>query len=314
MENRVGMTSMKYEAWVLKNLKVSSRFGDEVLVFCPFHDNATSPACCVNIKKGLYVCYGCNAKGHISDMAKRVGTPLTAVYTAEAISDGLQRLRAGEAKAEAVRKLPEAWLDQFAWKRPHRYWTEERKFRPETCREWKLGYDRHSNAGVIPIRDVKGNLLGIVRRRLGKLASGEPRYLYPKGFKISWHLFGSHNLDPNATHDIVCITEGSLDTIALWEAGFHSVALLGARLHPHQLTILTGHDIDTLTLCLDNDEAGVHATQVVAQQVMAEAFQPYVWRTLNGKKDAASMSIMQRKFAVSTAENYLRLRLKASSE
>ena len=302
---------MRYEQWVIKNLNVSSRFGDEVLVLCPFHKNSSTAACCVNIRKGLYVCYSCGAKGHITDMAKALRAPLTAHFDAEAVGEGLQRLRAAEANTEAVRKLPEKWLDQFGWQRPHKYWTEERKFKEETCVDWKLGYDKHSNSGIIPIRDVKGNLLGVVRRKLGKLNAGEPRYLYPKGFKISWHLFGAWRIEDG--DGPLCVCEGSLDAIAMTEAGYTAVALLGARLHPHQLTILTGGKFDDVVLCLDNDEAGQHASKVAAAQLVAEGFNVQVSRKIDGKKDPASMTIMQRRIAVSGAESYMRLRIRDAS-
>ena len=303
---------MRYEQWVTKHLKVSSRFGEEALVFCPIHKNSSTPAMSVNLSKGLYICYSCGAKGHLSDLSLRLGAPLTAVFDAEALGQGLARLRAGESPTEATQKLPEEWLDRFGWKKPHRYWTEERKIAPDVCRKWKLGYDSHSNSGTIPIRDMNGNVLGVIRRRLGKLKEGEPRYLYPRGFKISWHLYGAHFLKDEKLDQVV-ITEGSLDCIAMDQAGFHSVALLGARLHPHQLTILSGLDVDTIVLSLDNDRAGRHATQTVAAQLLSEGFTVQVARTFRGKKDPSSMALLQRKMSVNMAESYLRLRLRNAS-
>lgn len=303
---------MKYEQWVIKHLKVSSRFGDEALVFCPLHDNSSSPAMSINVAKGLYVCYGCGAKGHLSSLAKAVGSPLTAVFDAGALAQGLGRLRAGEAATEATQKVPEEWLDRFRWQKPHRYWIKERNIDPETCMKWKLGYDKQSDSGTIPIRDINGNCLGVIRRRLGKLGEGEPRYLYPRGFKISWHLYGAHFLADRKLDNVV-ITEGSLDCIAMDQAGYTSVALLGARLHPHQLTILTGMDVETITLCLDNDKAGKHATQVVAAQLIAEGFKVNIAKHVRDKKDPSSMSVFQRRLVVKSAESYLRLRLKQVS-
>lgn len=301
---------LKYEQWCVKHLSVKSRFGDEVLTLCPFHDNKTTPSCSVNMRKGLFVCYSCGEKGHISKMAKRVGSPLTAVYDAGAIGQGLDRLRTLGEASEAVQRLPESWLDRFKWEKPHRYWTEERGFDPETCRQWKLGYDSSHNAGTIPIRDVQGNVLGVVRRHIGRLRPGMPRYMYPKGFKISWHLFGAHLMTGVKAEQVV-LTEGSLDAIAMNEAGFHAVALLGARLHPHQLTIMSGFDVDRVTLMLDNDEAGIHAAQVVSSQLQAEGFNVYMARRFKGVKDAGEMSEAQRVAAIDHAQSYLRLRLKA---
>ncbi|NBO55083.1 MAG: hypothetical protein EBU84_10945, partial [Actinobacteria bacterium] len=47
-----------------RHLDIRSKSGLEWQAVCPFHED-TSPSFSVNIRKGLYICYACGAKGNM---------------------------------------------------------------------------------------------------------------------------------------------------------------------------------------------------------------------------------------------------------
>lgn len=316
---------MKYQRWIEDNLRPSSVFGAEALCLCPFHDNKTSPALCINMNSGLFVCYSCGEKGHINRISEVVGSPVTKFFTAGAVRDRLDRVGGSQGNVAPLKVLSEGTLRRFHPERPHKYWTQERGLSEKTCLKWQLGYDPNGRRkgtdgefvterhAIIPIRDSRGRLLGVIRRRLGTIQKGQPRYLYPWGFKISHHLYGVHHLRGKRIENLV-ITEGSIDAMLFDQEGFASVALLGSQLHPQQMHLISGLNITgAIILALDNDTPGIHATRVTAAKLVADGYEVLVASSFNGCKDAGDMSRLQRRLSIEGAQNYLRLRLREAS-
>lgn len=47
----------------------TSAWGQNLPVWCPFHINEDTPAGSVNVMKGVYFCFACEAKGSVIDLA-----------------------------------------------------------------------------------------------------------------------------------------------------------------------------------------------------------------------------------------------------
>ena len=82
--------------------------------------------------------------------------------------------------------------------------------------------------------------------------------LYSKGLRKSRVLFGINHVEAT---DFICVTEGSLDTMWLDQCGYTSVALLGANMSKQQEELLLSLQKKEIVLCLDNDKAGINATE-----------------------------------------------------
>lgn len=295
---------MSYAAWVDQNFRVEARMGNEFSILCPFHKDSHA-SCCVNVVKGLFICYSCGAKGSIHDISRKINVPLTRVFNPEELT---QRISKARAPMAPVKTLPERHLLKYRHKTP--YW-HGRGLSDETIDLFDLGYDPPTRSVTIPIRTVRGNLLGVVKRRTYKVPDGEPRYIYPKGFKISQHLFGGHLLAECDPDEPLVITEGSIDCMTVWEAGYPAVALLGAQLHPHQRSMLTAKaPTDNIVLFLDNDKAGQHATSQVAPQLMAAGFNVKVAVYPDKRKDPADLTNAERLAAIDGAIAFTALRIK----
>lgn len=296
----------RYSQWVDKNLVVKSRMGSEWLVLCPFHVNANTPSCCVNVAKGMFVCYSCGEKGNIKRMSEKLNRPLTMSFNAEDIRISLAKFSKPEEVAQVY--SPE-FLQRFKSGAMHPYWLE-RGLSKGIVSEWRLGYDQRLDAVTIPIMSVHDEVLGVIRRFVKNPKTG-PRYLYPKGFKISWHLFGANKAHASSDKSVLVITEGSIDCLSVWQAGMASVALLGAQLHAHQLTVLSGLGYENIVLFLDRDDAGVHATMKAAAQLTAEGYDVKIAkypRSADGK-DPASLNAADRVRAVEKAIPYMTSRI-----
>lgn len=101
---------------------------------------------------------------------------------------------------------------------------------------------------------------------------------------------------------MVVITEGSVDAMAMWQAGIPAVALLGSRVSDNQARIIRSLGAREIVSALDNDKAGhigtheLHAQVTGVRHVVAWEF---------GKaKDVAELSPSQRREIVRTALPY----------
>ena len=130
-------------------------------------------------------------------------------------------------------------------------------------------YDRFRNRLMIPIRDVRGRVIGFGGRILGE---GEPKYLnspetvlFDKGRTL-------YNLDraspASRQTGRIIVVEGYMDVIALAEAGIaDAVAPLGTALTEAQLGLLW-RMVPVPVLCFDGDSAGQKAAMRAAMRAL----------------------------------------------
>jgi len=122
-------------------------------------------------------------------------------------------------------------------------------------------YDFFKNRLIVPILDIKGNVIAFGGRILD---NSMPKYLNSPDtpvFKKSEQLF-SLNLAKKsiAKSRSVILAEGYMDVMALYDAGFqNAVASLGTSLTPEQVSLIKRY-ADEVIICYDNDTAGINAT------------------------------------------------------
>jgi DNA primase len=140
-------------------------------------------------------------------------------------------------------------------------------------------YDRFRNRLMIPIRDVKGHVVGFGARTLDP--DDVPKYLnspQTELFDKSRTLFGL-DMARRAIHDEdrVVIVEGYMDVMQAHQAGFSNVvAQMGTALTEPQLKQLQRYT-KRLVLALDPDAAGISATLrgvEVAQETLEQEWEP----------------------------------------
>ena len=119
-------------------------------------------------------------------------------------------------------------------------------------------YDRFRGRVMFPIIDLRGDVIGFGGR---VLEDGTPKYLNSPDtmvFNKSQNLFAL-NLAKNTKMGRIILTEGYMDTIALYQAGIDcAVASLGTAFTPGHAKLLSRFTQEVV-IAFDSDEAGVAA-------------------------------------------------------
>lgn len=252
------MSGYRFEKFAGQFLTIVSRSGPEFMTNCPFHGGSDSMR--LNVDKGLFICFACGRRGGIKTLLREFG--LNPDESPEDDVGGLRKqLVEMDKKHQAgIRVLPESYLKRFAF--PSTYWTKDRGLTKEIATMFDLGFSPMGDdfGGVfatIPLRNSAGELLGVIKRYLEDDAP--LRYLYPKGFKKSEHLFGSWLLEDSDTNFVV-LTEGSIDAMKVWQAGFPAMAIYGNDLSAKQAKFISRLGVTTVIGFFDNDDGGKTAT------------------------------------------------------
>ena len=144
-------------------------------------------------------------------------------------------------------------------------------------------YDRFRGRVMFPIIDLRGDVIGFGGR---VLEDGTPKYLNSPDtmvFNKSQNLFAL-NLAKNTKMGRIILTEGYMDTIALYQAGIDcAVASLGTAFTPGHAKLLARFTQEVL-IAYDSDEAGVAAAQRAIPMLEKAGLKVKVLR-IQGAKD-----------------------------
>ncbi len=174
-------------------------------------------------------------------------------------------------------------------------------------------YDNFRNRAIIPIIDVRGNVVAFGGRVLD---DSKPKYIntsdtlvYKKGSGVF-----ALNLAKDSGSRSLIITEGYMDTIALHQAGFkNSIACLGTALPDEQVNLISRY-ADEVLLSYDSDEAGQKAVRRAIQAFERTGVKVRVLQ-LKGGKDPDEIikkyGAARFKAIVDGAENDIEYRLGA---
>jgi 5S rRNA maturation endonuclease (ribonuclease M5) len=313
-----------------KHLNIKNKNGLEWQAVCPFH-NDTQPSLSINIRKGVYICYACGAKGNLKTLAKHFDdtAPMLPESSLDEVMETLSelsRIANTTRRAEVGIKYPAHFNGNDTAKQ---YWCSERGLTETQFAKYQLGFDTVENESIIPINDINGRCRGMIRRTVDKekLGAGYPKYRYPKGFKISHCLYGigealeafyrpKPSEDPLA-QSVLVICEGALDAISVFgkftitgalipesESQPHykhfrcaGVAVLGARISEVQASELKNIAPNYIIIATDNDRAGRLAAIQIERQIKPMALGCFVhtltWN-MNEPKDMAELSRTER--------------------
>lgn len=283
----------RFDALIQRTFDVHGSSGDERICKCPWHDDGAKPNLYVNADTGLYFCHACGAKGHVGKMTGE---------EARCISlDDLRKKLNVVADDGVVQTHPESWLTQFDF--DHDYWTQVRGFDQATIDLFRLGYDPASDRVTIPIRDSRGNVLGVIYRRLD---DERPKYLHPRGFQRKRDLYGAW-LVRKRRYARVAVVEGPLDAVACWDAKVPAVALHGCVMTSEQASLLRGLGVTTVVAFTDNDTAGEEAIHGIKERLKGLQVLVALYGDLWHAKDPGELHPRQRRHAFLSAVPYHRI-------
>jgi len=228
---------------------------DEFSVVCPFHDDNVA-SCAINIDKGVWICFaGCGQGSLKTFIYKHLGgndIQLTDVLTPKPSYD--VNLFDDVVIDKSDENIDDIFIPNFI---EHKYpeWIYDRGFNTHILKFWGCGTNEWGDL-IIPIHSMQDKLIGWVARRQKAI----PKYMYSYKFQKSKVLFGANKLSALKEH-YVCVTEGALDTMWLWQHNIPSVAILGATMSKEQCNLLRSFKVEEIVLCFDNDVAGQRAVE-----------------------------------------------------
>ena len=226
---------------------------DQFNISCPFHVDEL-PSCSINVLLGKWICFaGCGQGSLVTFISKVTGQDIQKVQ--QSIANNAVEFDFDFFENEFPSKEELSEVEYPGQRRVVPEWIFDRGFSREILKAWDCGINNYGDL-IIPIYDAKQRLVGWMERRI----DATPKYLYSKGLRKSQLLFGEHKIQSTQT---ICITEGALDTMWLNQNGYTSVALLGASFSYTQQNRLKALQPEEIVLCLDNDDTGQKASNVI---------------------------------------------------
>ena len=276
----------RYAEFVEKYFGVTTGNQENIKLRCLFHDDS-DPSMSFHLDKGVYKCFSCSAHGGILNIAKELGLTIVNHDYIEELDDPdaewtafARSLAEREDAEDTDTYLSEKRLQPYlAARNRYRVWARRGVTR-KTVDEFQLGYDVLNNHLTIPCRHSWNNkLVGITRRQLN--LGAKPKYLDAKGFRKRQSIFGTWVNDDSPLRDSPdrwVLTEGPIDAIKVWQAGYNGRAIMGGELTRDQVQLMLKLGVENVVLFFDDDKPGF-------------------------KKAASAMGRLQRKFQLKAA-NY----------
>lgn len=289
--------------------------GKYVYILCPFHDDSDPSFSIRTDGGGSWQCFGCSehgpSMGRLIQRYEEMHGPrpkareiwdrdLEPFLKAKGIVRGAAGGDEGPGEQDPLAQI-EGMLAQAEWEEkrglddrlafeygvlPEDRYADYRRgtapsyflgrgLEPRTCDHWDLGDDPGAKRALLPIRDFKGNLVGVQGRlyatdctcglpfdrwaddpRAEKTKRGKvkrcpqckalkpPKYLTTLDFEKSLFLFGEHMIDRSRDSGIV--VESPMSVLWLWQHGYpNAVATMGSIPSRHQFKKLSSwfHDL-----------------------------------------------------------------------
>jgi DNA primase len=261
----------------------------DIMAICPFHrkedgSEERTPSFAMSLVKGVYFCHACHSKGNLFTFLRDIGVGRTVIETEyrflldEAAKNIPPPPDPVNPKVYELSPINEAVLGILDYCPTDLL---EAGFSMQTLHHFEVGYDRWHLRMTFPLRDIKGQLIGIS----GRAPDGmEPRYkVYTKEYE-RWDLpparepdrgsilYNADKVFPGVyftspTGHIVAVVEGFKACMWLWQAGIRNVvALLGTYLSWEHKWILE-HLGAPVYLFLDNNSPGRSGTIQAAEEL-----------------------------------------------
>ena len=237
-------------------LDIEAEFGNDFIIYCPYHNNTRTPAGEVAKDSGLFFCFGCQTTKNIVELimftsSRSYFETVRYIKSKEQQSD-IQAIvgKALYAPNDFVQydELLIKRLNKQALDAPRAMnYFNSRRITKESVIKFDLGYSEKQGSVTIPIHSPDSMCIGFVARTIeGKDFKNTP------GLPKSKVLFNLHRVKSSS---IVYVVESSFDAIRLDQVGFPAVATLGANVSVSQIRLLEKY-FNNVVLIADNDEAG----------------------------------------------------------
>jgi DNA primase len=237
-------------------VEIEAEFGNDFIVYCPYHNNSRTPAGEVAKDSGLFFCFGCQTTKNLEEFIM--------FTTGRSYFETVRYIKSKETETNIENIVNKAMyappdfvqydevlikrLNNQALESPRamRYYSG-RSITEDSVKKFGLGYSEKQDMVTIPVHSPDGLTIGFVGRSVeGKEFKNTP------GLPKSKILFNLHRVK---TSSIIYVVESSFDAIRLDQVGFPAVATLGANVSASQIKLLEKY-FNNVVLVADNDDAG----------------------------------------------------------
>lgn len=256
--------------------KVQKTGNQNVMAMCPFHDNRNTPAFCLSLTSGLWICFSCKKTGNLETFLRDIGVPGSAIqvqyrYVLEDAAQHRQpRFDPLRPQIFSEDPLPESILGLFDMC-PIALLDEG--FDPNVLASFDVGFDETHHRITYPLRDLKGNLVGISGRTV--IGEGARYKVYDDEYErwqlpkrdaqkdkraaVLWNAHRIYKEVFNRNNASVVLVEGFKACMWLTQLGVeNTIAMMGSYMSERQQWLLERLGA-TVYIMLDNDEAGQKA-------------------------------------------------------
>ncbi|MEN3033864.1 MAG: DNA primase [Aquificaceae bacterium] len=287
--------------------------GNSYSANCPFHKDDT-PSLFVSPSRGIFKCFGCGVGGDaIKFVSLYEGIGYLEAYEKLAIKYNLPLIkRPKEKDPEVLRALSlvnEFYQEELSKSKEALDYLASRNITSKFAKRFGLGFspknssliktlreanlidaylktnnliklpdgqlrDLFRNRLIIPIFDIKGNVIGFGARSID---NSEPKYLNSSEsevFQKSKQLFGLYQaIEYIKEEKTALLVEGYMDVISLHQSGFrNALAPLGTSLTSNQAKLLSSIAKKVIVM-FDGDEAGKRASKSAICQLLSQGIE-----------------------------------------
>jgi DNA primase len=241
---------------IAADIDIKFELENDLMIFCPFHNNSRSPAGEVSKETGIFWCFSCQESKELVEVIMHATkrSYFESMRLIDSKADKRNLVDQINSTLEKVTTFVQYDLDMIeklhknVFENPKAIeYFKSRGITKDSVERYKLGYSVSQDMVTIPVYSPDGICLGFV----GRSVQG-------KRFKNSTNLPKSKtlfNLSKNKRVDKVFVVESSFDAIRIEQVGGHAVATLGATISKEQRRLLKQYFNQVIALG-DNDEAG----------------------------------------------------------
>lgn len=243
-------------------LRIISESNNNLVIYCPFHNNTHSPSFYISEDNGAWLCFNpaCGETGNITQLVKRItgkndfeAIRLITAKESQALDNFDEVLnQMFEDKPDFIefdqKKLDDLSLE-LALNKNARDYFESRGINHDSMTYFKLGYSEAQGMVVVPVHSPDGIPVGLVGRSIS-----EKRFKNSTNLPKNKTMFNIHRA--KRIGDQVIIAESSFDAIRIHQSGFPNVvATLGGHISTENITLLNRY-FNKIIIMTDADEAG----------------------------------------------------------
>ena len=243
-------------------LNIVGESNDNLILFCPFHNNTHTPCFYISERTGAWLCFNpsCGEAGSVKELVKKIlgkneFETLRFILSRKSEADDAfeDTLNSIFEEKPDFEEFPQVTLDnlynELGQSKEAKDYFMSRGINEESMHHFKLGYSKNMDMVIVPVHSPDGMPVGLVGRSIA-----EKRFKNSTNLPKNKTMFNIHRAKRIGEH--VIIVESSFDAIRIHQAGFPNVvATLGGHLSKENIALLNRY-FNRITIMTDSDLAG----------------------------------------------------------